>query len=180
MKICKNCGYQYSDSAFSCPSCGSTELQSKREATVKTEKLFPMKWYYFLIYFLLFASVVGNIITLVIEGFKFYALFAFNAENVFITDIVTVITCVLAIIYCLRARHALAKKKEKGPGLLFKLYTITLIGNFIVLLFSFFISKNENVVIVNWLSLFITVFGQVIMLAVNMVYFKKREHIFKN
>jgi len=52
---CKNCGYLFFE-GNACPRCG-------REEDLKKNIYYPMKWYKFLIYFLLWASVVFNILS---------------------------------------------------------------------------------------------------------------------
>lgn len=144
----------------------------------------PMKWYKFLIYFLLFFSAIFNVYNAIntLTG-KFYGS-ADEAAEVYsafpslkFVDVVSGILFIMLAVICIITRQKLRNFSKNGPIMLYGLYAFDLIFGFVYILVVtaiIGISLSEYID-----SSFIkSISRSIAMIALNMVYFKKREHMF--
>ena len=172
---CKKCGHQLEYASQVCPQCGSTNVdasaETKKQEIKKPEIKKPeigMKWYKFLIYFLLFASAVGNGLSaigafaLVGMGGAYYLIQAFMS--------------IALLIMALCARSGLAKHQQSGPKTLGAMYITNAVYTAANTLISFaIVGYVENTLLIRMI---LTVVGIMVMYSLNKVYFNKRKKYF--
>ncbi len=147
-----------------------------------------MKWYNFVIYFMLFLSCVANIWSgfQIMTGVHYDKAAGFEGakemmyayyDGLQMTDFIMGVLCVALGVYAIFVRFALAGYKKKGPLMFILMYVITIGINTIYALmiisiaseFSFFQLYNPLTLIMN-----------LVMIWANYVYFNNRKHLFVN
>lgn len=186
---CKNCGAFLGD-ATHCPVCGAENKESK--TFVNTEQTpvepmpslapsYPMKWYKFLIYFLLFASAVIN----AISAFSYFtgSVYGSDASLVYrvfpemktydiMMGILSLAIAALAII----ARFDLAGYKRRAKIMVCALYAANAVVPIIYVVLASSV-VNQNLLEPSVIG---SVFGSVVMVVLNWIYFTKRDELFIN
>ena len=148
----------------------------------------PMKWFKFLIYFALFAGPILNIISGVraLTGSQY----GDDADLVYrvlpgmeTLDKFYGIMLILVAIFGLVTRFMLAGFKKSGPPMLYVMYAL----NVLILLIYTFGTKSvisHSTTTVDLSSATASAIGSavfsVVMIALNVVYFNKRKHLFVN
>ena len=146
-----------------------------------------MKWYKFLIYFLLFFSAVLNVYSgyMAFTG-KHYDMAAgydgaheiiyLNYEGLKVCDVIMALCCVGFAVFAIVVRFALAGYKQNGPKLLVWLYIATIIIN---ILYALVVS---SITAIAFFQLYkpTSMLGSLIMIYANTVYFRNRERMFVN
>lgn len=147
---------------------------------------YPMAWFKFLIYFMLFANAAINIFTAVtyLTGSVYLgedmtmsdveALYMFYPTAKMIDVIYGVLLIALAA-YAIFTRFQLSGFKRRGPFLFILMYVLNLV---IGLLYSISIMFTLGAGPLDYISLAPSIITSVVMIFVNVVYFKKREELF--
>ena len=163
-RTCHKCGYTLTSSQQVCPHCGT-------QATVEKEaEAYGMKWYKFLIYFLLYASAVLNAISAIMcftgafyDGFTDILDFAFG---VYFITFATM---------ALQTRSELYRNKRRGPKLLCALYILNAVGG---VMYPFGVLMYTGQMLFYGSIIVITLVSSIVMAIVNHIYFKKRKDMF--
>lgn len=186
MKYCPQCGEPIeNETTLTCPRCGASLSDGNgAEVPVAESSARPMKWYKFLIYFLLWFSAVLNFVTgiLTATGLIYNMETGVTAEQIYnffgialrIHDIIFGLLLIVIAVIAVTARQHLKAFKKTGPKLLYTIYIIDLALSIIQPLFSGVVVGTT--ITIDWTSLA----GSVAILAANITYFKKREHLFCN
>lgn len=147
---------------------------------------YPMAWFKFLIYFMLFANAVINIFTAVtyLTGSVYLgedmtmsdveALYMFYPTAKMVDVIYGVLLIALAA-YAIFTRFQLSGFKRRGPFLFILMYVLNLV---IGLLYSISIMFTLEAGLLDFISLVPPIITSVVMIFVNVVYFRKREELF--
>lgn len=147
---------------------------------------YPMAWFKFLIYFMLFANAAINIFTAVtyLTGSVYLgedmtmsdveALYMFYPTAKMIDVIYGVLLIALAA-YAIFTRFQLSGFKRRGPFLFILMYVLNLV---IGLLYSISITFTLEAGLLGFISLVPPIITSVVMIFVNIVYFRNREELF--
>lgn len=205
---CFKCGKELQGTPAYCTYCGA-KLQGSDENTLvgsfqdsgysltQTDAVYPevsensanadqpvlgMKWYKFIIYFQLFASML----MLIRDGFMAATGSHYGEDMEFVyalwpslktIDILYAVICFLLVIFAFYVRMSLAKYREQGP----KLYLILLICNLVFpFLYLTAASLATGISMSELLSadLIGGALASIILIFVNKKYFNKRRHLF--
>lgn len=187
-KYCSSCGQLLEDGMQFCFNCGAPhgdaalqKVAYKRQLrNSRADEYWPMKWYYFVIYFQLFASCVlsifGGIMFLTGALYRGYSKFIYSYfSGLQALDVIVGICSFGLAGYALYVRSRLRNYKENGPTC----YLIFLVANFVfsllyyiiamVILDSFIIPSFRTIVNLAW---------DVAMIVGSKAYFDKRYHMF--
>ncbi|MBR3833169.1 MAG: hypothetical protein IKJ73_02530 [Lachnospiraceae bacterium] len=141
-----------------------------------------MKWYKFLIYFMLFFSCIGNIwngINIFTGGhydgqkdlvYRYY-------DGLQTVDMIMGVLSILLGVYALFVRFALADFKRVGPMMFIGIYVFSVVMNILYALMVMGVTVEFTFTDVYSPISMIT---HVIMISANYVYFKNRKHLFVN
>ena len=147
---------------------------------------YPMAWFKFLIYFMLFANAAINIFTAVtyLTGSVYLgedmtmsdveALYMFYPTAKMIDVIYGVLLIALAA-YAIFTRFQLSGFKRRGPFLFILMYVLNLV---IGLLYGISIMFTLETGLLGFISFVPSIITSVVMIFVNVVYFRKREELF--
>lgn len=140
-----------------------------------------MKWFKFIIYFQLWASMLVNLVT----AGKYFtgAYYEGNAEMVYRffpalqpLDIVMGVVCLALAVYAVVVQRALAKFRAKGPMMYYLMYIVnTAVTVLYLLIGSIIIGQSAFTAEVAG-----SIIGSIVMLFVNIPYFNNRKHLFVN
>lgn len=191
-RFCGSCGAACNEQQVYCPNC-SRPLQRSSQ-TYQTLYEPPMKWYNFIIYFQLFAaaafSAIGGI--LYISGSSYGEAKDLVYEvlgGLRFLDFFYGLACLGLGIFALYVRSLLRWREENGPKMYYiylilngGLPLVYLIGFNIVLgdlgSYAKYILEEAGVMSTMTTSMVSSLISTVIMLVCNVIYFKKREHLF--
>ena len=147
---------------------------------------YPMAWFKFLIYFMLFANAAINIFTAVtyLTGSIYLdedmtmsdveVLYMFYPTAKMIDVIYGVLLIALAA-YAIFTRFQLSGFKRRGPFLFILMYVLNLV---IGLLYGISIMFTFETGLLGFISFVPSIITSVVMIFVNVVYFRKREELF--
>ena len=147
---------------------------------------YPMAWFKFLIYFMLFANAAINIFTAVtyLTGSVYLgedmtmsdveALYMFYPTAKMIDVIYGVLLIALAA-YAIFTRFQLSGFKRRGPFLFILMYVLNLV---IGLFYGISIMFTFETGLLGFISFVPSIITSVVMIFVNVVYFRKREELF--
>lgn len=147
---------------------------------------YPMAWFKFLIYFMLFANAAINIFTAVtyLTGSVYLgedmtmsdveALYMFYPTAKMIDVVYGVLLIALAA-YAIFTRFQLSGFKRRGPFLFILMYVLNLV---IGLLYGISIMFTLETGLLGFISFVPSIITSVVMIFVNVVYFRKREELF--
>ena len=140
-----------------------------------------MKWFKFIIYFQLWASMLVYLVT----AGKYFtgAYYEGNAEMVYRffpalqpLDIVMGVVCLALAVYAVVVQRALAKFRAKGPMMYYLMYIVnTAVTVLYLLIGSIIIGQSAFTAEVAG-----SIIGSIVMLFVNIPYFNNRKHLFVN
>ena len=143
----------------------------------------PMKWFKFLINFALFAGAVLNLITAI----RYFAgsIYGENSAGIYsyfkglkTVDIIYGVLCLGLVALALVARFSLSGFKKNGPTLLYTLYGANILFGVIYAIAVGIVCHDMSIAFSpGTIGGFI---GSGVMLAVNIIYFNKRKHMFVN
>lgn len=192
---CPNCNNHCPDDAVFCKYCGTTLTGSTPmpAAPVQTPSGFrpdyPLKWYYFLIYFSLFAAAVMNALT----GFQYLTATVYMSEGLSTADVELVysmypalegidktygLICIGVGVLAIITRMHLAKFKASGPKLLYILYACNCVLPLLYTCISFSAVPGSNLAEALPPTV-ASAIGPGIMLFANYVYFSRRQALFE-
>lgn len=209
MRICEKCGASVEETERSCPFCGNifeqvntqpptyeppyqTNYNQSYQAPVQNgiqDKYqgFPMKWYKFLVYFALWAGALLNAVSGVMQmtgksrekADIIYSLAPSLKTADIIFGILLIGIAVLGVITALK----LLKLSSAGPKFLLFQYGISCVVSVASIIIQIIIIKNAPKLELESGALTAVITNIVFstfMIAVNWIYFKKRESIFVN
>lgn len=188
--FCKFCGAEINNDVKFCPNCGA-ELQGANNDTqgadntgepveLRMEKpALPMKWFHFVIYFLLFASAVLNLLSSIpcLAG-TLYNDFPWDVYGTFpglrIVDFVYGLILIALAGFYLYTRFQLSGFKKRGPFLFCLQYGINLACTLVYSLACTIVFKENQFDLSTILSILLCI----ALIAVNFIYFDKRKSLF--
>ena len=180
-KYCTECGAKLPvqpDSVPNVPQPAIQEAPAYEAQPVMTEappaqELQPcgMKWYKFLIYFALWAGAIVNLI----DSLQFFtgSILGDDVEILYAYYPLILVTYAVFAIY---TRYRLAQFRQNGPACLHALYLVQLAMVLIYWLAG-------SLILGEWLDLasgFSDLISSIVILCINIVYFRKRKHLFVN
>ncbi len=193
MSFCKSCGTQIeNENAQFCPKCGTAITQPQQQwtpdyATGTPTEQFKMKWYKWLIYFVLFAGALLNFV----NGFNYITggiyftqsdgkvtaeeVYSLLGEGLKTVDVAFGIALIAIAAFGIYTRFRLAKFKANGPMCLYILYGAGLVASLVYnIAAASFVEGSFTSDIVT------SIVGPAIVIWVNYVYFNKRKSLFIN
>ena len=201
--FCSSCGTQLPDGTQFCPNCGAPLNAQQPPQAPNFNQQNPygnppqaplgvaplgMKWFKFLIYFLLFAVAIVNVIggvnaitgaNYTVEGENVSALVYEVYSGLQTVDMIYGVACIALGIYQIYTRFQLAKYKANAPKLLLGMYVANAV---IVAFYSFAVIGIVPTDVVSHSELMGQGIGSIIgagvMLWLNKIYFDKRSHLF--
>lgn len=183
-QICRRCGTVLPEGSRFCPECGcQVSGQPEMEPVWQETGLVrpPLKWFKFIIYVQLFLSALGNLVT----GIQ---LLTRLANRVILASIYTVypalkpVDVVMGLLslglmaWALIVRQRLAKFRQGAP----KLYLLWIGVSMGVALCYLVAASLVLGQLVMTGSIVGGMLGNILLILLNLVYFKKREHLFVN
>ncbi|MBP3378102.1 MAG: zinc ribbon domain-containing protein [Clostridia bacterium] len=190
--FCRYCGAEISENAKFCVSCGRpVEAQPVQATYVGDDGLVQpvpkMKWYKFLIYFSLWAGALLNIGNglMALQGMQYETGSEVTAELVYAMfdglktlDVLYGAACIALAVYMIVIRFRLAGYYKNGPAMFISTYAIVLLIN--VIYYVAVITIVPEIVEAGNVKASIvgTAIGNVLMIILNSIYFKKRKHLF--
>lgn len=189
--FCAKCGFQFDEDKTVCPQCGCSVEESAQTAVSGNAPIpqpeLPMKWFKFLIYFSLFANAVIN----VYNGISYITglLYGQDAEIVYeifsglkTVDMVFGVLSIALAAFAVFTRFRLSKFCKNGPVLLHLVYAANCVLGLlyaigVAAVMPEYMSVTEVINVSQLVSSFV-VSG--VMIAINVVYFNKRKHLFVN
>lgn len=189
MGFCTKCGAQIdNDWQTVCDNCnGKGTYQGVAPTTpLNQEPTFSMKWYKFLIYFLLFFAALLNLANGVnyITGriYEVQTNGEVNADMVYLVyealkpvDVVFGLAMIGVAAFAIYTRMKLAKFKADGPNCLYILYAAGAILTLIYNIVAFIVTGETQIITGEMVGSFI---GSGVVIALNYVYFNKRKALF--
>ena len=147
---------------------------------------YPMAWFKFLIYFMLFANAAINIFTAVtyltgsiyldgdmtMSDVEVLYLFYPTAKMI---DVIYGVLLIALAAYAIFTRFQLSGFKRRGPFLFILMYVLNLV---IGLLYGISIMFTFETGLLGFISFVPSIITSVVMIFVNVVYFRKREELF--
>ncbi len=180
--ICRNCGNHVPDNQYACDHCGTLTKQYQ-EATAASvlKKNLPMKWFKILIYFVLFATAA----LFVYEGINMLTGGQYDIPAVDVyeelpalrkLDIMYAAASFILAIFAIFARFSLAAYRTIGISALNLVYALNMALAMFYIVAIVLATKGRVVDTITMLYIPL----DLSMIAVNSVYFKKREALFVN
>lgn len=190
-KYCTECGAKLPvqpDSVPNVPQPSIQEAPAYEAQPVMTEappaqELQPceMKWYKFLIYFALWAGAIVNLI----DSLQFFtgSILGDDVEILYayypllkVLNLAFALILVTYAVFAIYTRYRLAQFRQNGPVCLHALYLVQLAMVLIYWLAG-------SLILGEWLDLasgFSDLISSIVILCINIVYFRKRKHLFVN
>lgn len=195
-KICPNCNAVLSDDAGYCNSCGAqlndayvqqNDYNQNMQTTVNNEM--PMKWFKFVIYFQLFAGAFIGAVNA--ARYLTGLIYGIDAESVYLVfpalgtaDKVYGVILLLLAAMAIFVRMQLAKYKLNASTFYIAYLGIGLVANLIYSVYVYLLMYRIMGAAVEEYSSVASIIGYLlgngIVLVLNIVYFKKRKHLFVN
>lgn len=179
--FCPHCGQDAGNAAY-CPHCGNTVAATPAAPTLEeTKPEMPMKWFKFLIYFGLWVGALSNLgnglgllTGSVYDGMAAYVYTIYSSLHS--VDLIFGFAFLAVAAFTIVVRFKLAGFKKDGPTLLYTIYVINVV---VGLAYALTVSSiiGEPAVDSSFIG---SLIGSVTAVIVNMVYFKKRAHLFVN
>lgn len=213
MKFCVNCGAMIEETVKFCPNCGTPVAQPQQQGTayqqpqqpyqqpyqtyqqpIAQDKYhgFKMKWYKFLVYFLLWAGAllngVNGILTLTGRHYDIASGSSGTSDTIYtvfptmqVFDIITGILVIGIAVLGILSAIKLLQLASAGPKLLLFTYGATLAIDILQIVFQLIASEGMlSLGDILTPSAVGTIVGAGLMFSLNWIYFKKRESIFVN
>ena len=190
-KYCTECGAKLPvqpDSVPNVPQPAIQEAPAYEAQPVMTvappaQELQPcgMKWYKFLIYFALWAGAIVNLI----DSLQFFtgSILGDDVEILYayypllkVLNLAFALILVTYAVFAIYTRYRLAQFRRNGPACLHALYLVQLAMVLIYWLAG-------SLILGEWLDLasgFSDLISSIVILCINIVYFRKRKHLFVN
>ncbi len=177
---CGKCGCETPSGMEYCPAC-QLQIDAQTRQPESQVVNMPMKWYSFLVYFSLFLSMIINIISGIgtMTGNQYLGYTAevygtFPAMKYL--DIAMGIYSIAFGLLALVVRTHLVRFSKKAISLVTLFYSLPIISSILYAAASSFV-LGQNCFTA---SIIAPIIGQIIMLVCNIIYFKKRSHLFVN
>lgn len=204
--FCTNCGTENREDASFCHNCGAN-LNRQREAVqtayddpapgydpagqrsevhygVKLQPELGMKWFKFIIYVQLFLNMLLQLSSAAqlftgshYGGEADYVYFFYDGLQA--VDIIFGILSLGLVVMAFMARQALAKFKANGPKLYFTLLIVNIVFEILYLIVVSAVTGLPMAALID-ASMSGQIIGVAILLGINVVYFRKRMHLFVN
>ena len=183
-QICRRCGTVLPEGSLFCPECGCQVSGQPSFAPGPRESYSPetpLKWFKFIIYVQLFLSALGNLVagiqllTRLAYGGLWASIYTFYPALRPVDAVMGVLSLGLMVL-ALVVRQKLAKFRRGAP----KLYLIWLGISVGVALFDLVAASLVLGQLVMTGSIVGGILGNVLLILLNRVYFRKREHLFVN
>ncbi len=189
--FCRYCGAEISENAKFCVSCGSpVEAQPVQATYVGDDGLVQpapkMKWFKFVINFSLWAGAILNFLNgiMTMTGMQYEAAEIGPAEEVYelfdglkTVDVLYGALMIVLAVYMIITRFRLAGYYKNGPAMFISTYAIALVIN-IVYMFSAMSVLDAGINDISTSDLWVNMVMQLVMIVLNIIYFKKRKHLF--
>lgn len=187
---CDKCGKEIKPEWKNCPGCGAalhgnargTDWSNVSGGSGNEFTANNMKWYQFVIYVQLFLAAIAK----VFEGIRTMTgkqygddknlVYLFYGSGLKVTDILYGILCIGFAVAAILVRQMLAKKKVNAPNYYLLYSGITAVAALGYSILFFIFTKQSSQIVSAVISLI--VIG--IYIALNYVYFQKRNHQFVN
>ena len=204
---CSNCGGLVPDGQYTCPNCGAYVGSTGQTYNAPNQNMqqgyyqnnipytqqsvqpeLGMKWFKFVIYFQLFLSALVNII----NGFRIstglhYGVTSRQLDYIYnhfdglkMLDVCIGICIVVLGVLALITRFMLSGYKKCGPSMYIGLLIANIVIGFIYIAAFYFIVSSVSPDVSISGDTFITLETNLTLLVLNIIYFKKRKHLFVN
>lgn len=204
---CSNCGGLVPDGQYTCPNCGAYVGSTGQTYNAPNQNMqqgyyqnnipytqqsvqpeLGMKWFKFVIYFQLFLSALVNII----NGFRIstglhYGVTSRQLDYIYnhfdglkMLDVCIGICIVVLGVLALITRFMLSGYKKCGPSMYIGLLIANIVIGFIYIAAFYFIVSSVSPDVSISGDTFITLEINLTLLVLNIIYFKKRKHLFVN
>ncbi len=204
---CSNCGGLVPDGQYTCPNCGAYVGSTGQTYNAPNQNMqqgyyqnnipytqqsvqpeLGMKWFKFVIYFQLFLSALVNII----NGFRIstglhYGVTSRQLDYIYnhfdglkMLDVCIGICIVVLGVLALITRFMLSGYKKCGPSMYIGLLIANIVIGFIYIAAFYFIVSSVSPDVSISGDTFITLETNMTLLVLNIIYFKKRKHLFVN
>lgn len=186
MGYCNKCSCEREDTQF-CPVCG-TELIPLVDGVLERPEM-PMKWYKFVIFFQLFAMAVLHFISglsaLIGGHYQGMADTVYEMlPQMLPVDVIYGLVLIGIAAFALVVRSKLANWKACGPRMYLILLSVNVVASLAyTIIVAAVLSGSElaaSYTLNDYTSLISGTVTSVIMIVCNVVYFKKRAHLFEN
>lgn len=186
---CPNCRTEIDPACRFCPTCGKEishsegqEASSYRgEHPYMERQEMPMKWYKFVIYVQLFLSLLSALGTAM--NFFMGIQYGEYAEHVYAyygglkaIDILMGVLCLGQVVLVIAARQSLAHFRKNGPNLYYAVWGYSIVSNIVHIIGLVAVGAAGE----GMSAIVGQIIGAAIMLVLNVMYFKKRMHLFVN
>jgi hypothetical protein len=170
----------------------NNELQKKSpEKKKESSGQLSMKWYDFLkdLGLYLYAVVVALMACTTIAGMTNAPFVAWLQEHGFgfmwTVDLVSCVTLFALAAYAVLIRFALVKKKAKAPVMLLSLHALDVVLNLVQLIITGNVAPKLNAIVPGMMqtdlfSSLMPIVGGLVLIFVNLTYFRKRKELFQN
>ena len=193
---CSNCGGLVPDGQYTCPNCGAYVGSTGQTYNAPNQNMqqgyyqnnipytqqsvqpeLGMKWFKFVIYFQLFLSALVNII----NGFRISTGLHYGVTSrLKMLDVCIGICIVVLGVLALITRFMLSGYKKCGPSMYIGLLIANIVIGFIYIAAFYFIVSSVSPDVSISGDTFITLETNMTLLVLNIIYFKKRKHLFVN
>lgn len=204
---CSNCGGLVPDGQYTCPNCGAYVGSTGQTYNAPNQNMqqgyyqnnipytqqsvqpeLGMKWFKFVIYFQLFFGALVNII----NGFRIstglhYGVTSRQLDYIYnhfdglkMLDVCIGICIVVLGVLALITRFMLSGYKKCGPSMYIGLLIANIVIGFIYIAAFYFIVSSVSPDVSISGDTFITLVTNLTLLVLNIIYFKKRKHLFVN
>ena len=183
--FCKNCGSEVPDGASFCPKCGTAVRETSvggpfYQNPYPGGEALPMNWYKFVIYVQLFLSAAVNIIGGIVwiaggpyGGMATYV-YLFYGGGLKVLDVMFGLVCIALGAAAILVRQKLARFETGAPGKYLKLLIASIAVGLIYGIFGSIILRQSAFSA----SSIVSIILNVILVFLNNIYFKRREHLF--
>ncbi len=183
---CDRCGFEFEDDQTGCPFCetGSESCEGNEIKRLTLEDFKGrMKWYNFLVYFLLFAGAFFNLATAIQYIFGLHYGDTATANRVYAVfpgmkglDLFLGVCSLLVSVFALITRFSLRRFRENAPTLITAYYLISPVLSFIYVLIGSLITDTS----LFESNLTVSMVGGIVLVILNERYFNARKDLFVN
>ena len=171
---CPHCGVEISDEAILCPECH-----------LSVEDGIPMNWYRFLVgpglWIAGFGVLILGILTMVgipyaLQGYAPGVIYD-SFKPLVVMDCVYGLILIILAVLCIVTRFRLAAFQKKGPVMLYIVYALIILVSVIYSAASGWVIAGGKTRLIGMTELS-SIAGMIAGVALNVIYFNKRKHLF--